>query len=151
MPEAKTIEVKVPQILKIENKTENAVAFVPYRENFQAILAKNGAIEFEAETAGQVLYYLGQTKVTVTEISAFDSKGDDDLTIIKTPMNAVIKNTSELVKSFQPYKENFSVDVEAGDTYKITVKTLGQALYYMGQATEGLTVELEEISSSTGI
>lgn len=147
MAEAKTIEVKVPQILKIENKTENAVAFVPYRENFQAILAKNSAIEFEAETAGQVLYYLGQTKVTVTKISAFDSESDD-LTLIKTPMNAVIKNTSQLVKSFQPYKENFSVDVEAGDTYKIAVKTLGQALYYMGQATDGLTVELEEISGS---
>lgn len=145
MAEAKTIEVKVPQILKIENKTENAVAFVPYRENFQAILAKNSAIEFEAETAGQVLYYLGQSKVTVTKISAFDSQSDD-LTLIKTPMNAVIKNTSQLVKSFQPYKENFSVDVEAGDTYKIVVKTLGQALYYMGQATDGLTVELEEIS-----
>lgn len=145
MAEAKTIEVKVPQILKIENKTENAVAFVPYRENFQAILAKNSAIEFEAETAGQVLYYLGQSKVTVTKISAFDS-ASDDLTLIKTPMNAVIKNTSQLVKSFQPYKENFSVDVEAGDTYKIAVKTLGQALYYMGQATDGLTVELGEIS-----
>lgn len=148
MAEAKTIEVKVPQILKIENKTENAVAFVPYRENFQAILAKNSAIEFEAETAGQVLYYLGQSKVTVTKISAFDSQSDD-LTLIKTPMNAVIKNTSQLVKSFQPYKENFSVDVEAGDTYKIVVKTLGQALYYMGQATDGLTVELEEIPSSS--
>lgn len=147
MAEAKTIEVKVPQILKIENKTENAVAFVPYRENFQAILAKNSAIEFEAETAGQVLYYLGQSKVTVTKISAFDSESDD-LTLIKTPMNAVIKNTSQLVKSFQPYKENFSVDVEAGDTYKIVVKTLGQALYYMGQATDGLTVELEETSGS---
>ena len=147
MAEAKTIEVKVPQILKIENKTENAVAFVPYRENFQAILAKNSAIEFEAETAGQVLYYLGQTKVTVTKISAFDSESDD-LTLIKTPMNAVIKNTSQLVKSFQPYKENFSVDVEAGDTYKIVVKTLGQALYYMGQATDGLTVELAEISGT---
>ena len=147
MAEAKTIEVKVPQILKIENKTENAVAFVPYRENFQAILAKNSAIEFEAETAGQVLYYLGQSKVTVTKISAFDSESDD-LTLIKTPMNAVIKNTSQLVKSFQPYKENFSVDVEAGDTYKIVVKTLGQALYYMGQATGGLTVELEKIPNS---
>lgn len=141
---AEEIKITLPQILKITNNTDRNVTFVPYRENFVTALAAGAAIEFEVKTAGQVLYYLKQSVLTVEQLTQFDSEGDDDLKIIKTPAKMLIKNTSSEVKTFVPYKENFTVEVKSGDSYNIPAETLGQVLYYLAQATAGLTVEIDE-------
>lgn len=42
---------------------------------------------------------------------------------------------------FIPYKENFTSYLGAGDTIKLEATTSGQVLYYLAQATDGLSVE----------
>ena len=140
------VTIKLPQVLKVENKTERAVAFVPYKENFKATLAAGKAMEFEVKTAGQVLYYLEQTEITVTQLTQFSVASDENTAIYKLPAKMVITNTSDKVKSFLPYKETFQVNVQAGDVYNVEADTLGQILYYLGQATDGLTVEDAELN-----
>ena len=54
------IVINVPATITIENKTNKVMNFIPYRENFQAEVASGDSYEFEAETAGQVLYYIAQ-------------------------------------------------------------------------------------------
>lgn len=141
---AEEIKIVAPQVLKITNSTNRSVTFVPYRENFTTALAAGAAIEFTADTAGQILYYLKQSVLTVEQLTAFEEAGDDNIKIIKTPAKMLITNTSKVTKVFMPYKENFTIEVKSGDSYNITVKTLGQVLYYLAQATDGLTVEIDE-------
>ena len=135
------IDVKVPAILKISNTSDINIPFVPYRENFVTSLAKGKAIEFSVDRAGQVLYYLKQAtpELVVKQITNFTAS-DGNTTVLETPAIMTLENKSELVKSFQPYKENFIVDVKGGDKYEIEVSTLGQILYYLAQGTTDLTV-----------
>ena len=135
------IDIKVPAKIRIENKSKRALSFAPYRENFTSVLAAGKAIEFSVDRAGQVLYYLQQAtdELVVKQLTAFTAS-DANTTVLETPALMTIENTSEAVKSFQPYKENFVIDVNAEDKYVIEVSTLGQILYYLAQATDGLTV-----------
>lgn len=56
-----TITIKLPAVITLSNTTsDRAIRFVPYRENFTTVIAAGDSIELEAETAGQVLYYLAQ-------------------------------------------------------------------------------------------
>lgn len=54
------VEIVVPAIITIENETDRAIGFVPYRENFTVYVKKGETITLEAATAGQVFYYLAQ-------------------------------------------------------------------------------------------
>ena len=141
---AQTIKIALPQILKVENTSDRALSFVPYRENFVSVLDAGKAFEFQVKTAGQALYYLEQNKTSeglvVSQLAAFDLAASETLSIFKTPAVMTLENTSAVIKTFAPYKENFTVDVAAGDKYEIEAETLGQILYYMAQATEGLDV-----------
>ena len=96
--------------------------------------------------SNQVLYYLEQTEITVTQLTQFSVASDENTAIYKLPAKMVITNTSDKVKSFLPYKETFQVNVQAGDVYNVEADTLGQVLYYLGQATDGLTVEYAELN-----
>lgn len=135
------IEIKLPQILKLDNKSDRAISFVPYRENFTTSLKAGTAIEFPVSTSGQVIYYFKQatSDFEVTQLTEFDS-ASDTLLLFELPSIITLHNTSSVVKTFQPYKENFTVDIEAGDSYKIEVTTVGQLLYYLAQKTDGLDV-----------
>ena len=135
------IKVQVPAKIRIENTSTRAMSFAPYRENFASVLAAGKAIEFSVDRAGQVLYYLKQAtpELVVKQITNFTAS-DGNTTVLETPAIMTLENKSELVKSFQPYKENFIVDVKGGDKYEIEVSTLGQILYYLAQGTADLTV-----------
>lgn len=63
-----------------------------------------------------------------------------DLEIV-LPAVITITNTSDRAIGFVPYRENFTVYVQAGDVVKLEATTAGQVFYYLAQATEGLTVE----------
>lgn len=63
------IVIPVPALITIRNNASKVMHFVPYRENFQAKLEPvkvvdgvvvEGEYVFEADTAGQVLYYIAQ-------------------------------------------------------------------------------------------
>lgn len=62
--------IKLPAKVTLTNGSkERAVRFVPYRENFTAVVPAGQSIELEAQTAGQVFYYLAQATedLTVTQ------------------------------------------------------------------------------------
>ena len=137
-----TLTINTPQVLKISNTSDLAIGFVAYRENFVSVLSAGFSIEFYAETPGQVLYYLKQATtngLTVEQLADFDEE-EENLILIETPATITITNTSNGTKSFIPYKENFVVDLAAGDEVELQAKTVGQVLYYLAQATTGLTV-----------
>lgn len=54
------IEIKLPALVTITNTGSSAKGFVPYRENFTTYVAAGDSVILEAQTAGQVLYYLAQ-------------------------------------------------------------------------------------------
>lgn len=145
------IEIKVPANIKLANTSDRAISFVPYRENFVTTLAKGVTLEFPVDKAGQVLYYLQQATegFAVSQIASFDS-ASETVKVFETPAVMTIANTSDVVKAFVPYRENFNVDVKAGDTYKVEASTIGQILYYMAQATEGLTVSYAKKTTNPG-
>lgn len=59
---------------------------------------------------------------------------------IVLPAIITIANTSEKQIGFVPYRENFTTYIPAGETITLEAQTAGQVLYYLAQATEGLTV-----------
>ena len=63
-----------PAKITIKNNTSKAMNFIPYRENFQVEIIAGDEYEFEAETAGQVLYYLAQ------DTTGADAQGGLDVT-----------------------------------------------------------------------
>ena len=66
---------------------------------------------------------------------------------------AVIKivNNATTAKVFAPYKENFVTTLAAGATIELQVKTSGQVLYYLGQASKDLAVSvLTDFDSTEG-
>ena len=145
------IDVKVPAKIKIKNTSTRAISFIPYRENFASTLAAGKTFEFPVDRAGQVFYYLKQATegLEVSQISAFD-EASADILVYETPALMTISNTSDLIKSFFPYKENFPVEVNPEDSYVVEVSTVGQILYYMAQATKGLTVTYAKKTVSPG-
>lgn len=65
-----TITISLPAVITLSNTSDRAIRFVPYRENFTTVIAAGDSVQLEAQTAGQVLYYLAQAtdglKVTHT-------------------------------------------------------------------------------------
>ena len=62
-------------------------------------------------------------------------------TDVKVPAILKISNTSDIDIPFVPYRENFVTSLAKGKAIEFSVETSGQALYYLKQATNGLTVE----------
>lgn len=62
-------------------------------------------------------------------------------TTIKLPAMITISNKSDHVIKFVPYRENFTTGIAAGDSVELEATTAGQVLYYLAQATDGLTVK----------
>ena len=75
----KDLVINVPAKIIIANYTDKAMNFIPYRENFQQEVKVGEAFEFEATTAGQVLYYLAQD----TSGTTADGKGLDVTQVAK--------------------------------------------------------------------
>lgn len=62
-------------------------------------------------------------------------------TQITLPAKIKLTNTSNRDIAFVPYKENFVTYIDAGSFVELEATTTGQVLYYLAQATDGLTVE----------
>lgn len=137
--------VTAPAIIRIANTSEFAKTFQAYKENFTTKLAAGQALEFEVKTSGQVLYYLNQATTGLT-VEVVDDYTEDDTTIkLNTPALITLNNTSAKIIGFIPYRENFQYDIAGGDEVQLTATNVGQVLYYLAQATEGLEVTQEEI------
>ena len=68
----KDLVINVPATITITNNSGKAMNFIPYRENFQQEVVAGEAYEFEATTAGQVLYYLAQDTSGADAIGGLD-------------------------------------------------------------------------------
>lgn len=135
-----TKTVTAPAVIKIKNNSTVSKVFAPYKENFPVTLAANGVIELQLKTSGQILYYLEQA----TKDLSVEILNDFDATVgaikIYAQETVTLTNNSAKTIGFIPYKENFQYNIGAGDAVSITTSNAGQVLYYLGQATEGLTV-----------
>jgi hypothetical protein len=135
------LNIVTPAKIQIKNTTEAVKSFVPYKENFMTHIAAGTGIEFEVETAGQVLYFLDQATegLEVAQIADFTS-GDDTIVKLNVPATITITNVSDKTVGFVPYRENFQHDIVAGDVVTLQAKTVGQVLYYLAQGSKDLTV-----------
>lgn len=61
----------------------------------------------------------------------------NDELVISVPAIVTLRNIDNKQVSFVPYKENFKVGINAGQTVRIEVATAGQVFYYLSQAVEG--------------
>ena len=59
---------------------------------------------------------------------------------IKLPAYVTLKNKSNSVVKFAPYKENFNTSLDAGESLVLTATTAGQVFYYLLQANDALEV-----------
>lgn len=132
--------IKLPAIIKIANNGDKAQSFQPYHENFMVSVPAGVAVEFEVSTVGQYFYYLKQAigTLVITSISEFDG-ASETIIVIDLPSMVTLTNTSDVVKTFIPYREGFAVEIAAGDAVELEATTAGQVLYYLAQETEGLT------------
>ena len=135
--------ITTPVTITIKNVSDKVQRFVPYKENFATSVGAGTSIQLVAETVGQVLYYQKQAIAGALEIGPDVAIAASNV-VIASPAKIVIENTSDRVKMFVPYRENFSQEVAVGDSYTFEVKTAGQALYYASQETDGLNVDIEE-------
>lgn len=67
-----TITIYVPAKITIENKGTKLETFIPKGENFQVPVEAGDKVEFIADTAEKVFYYLGQAtaNLAVTQVDA---------------------------------------------------------------------------------
>lgn len=141
--------VTAPAIIRIANTSEVAKTFQAYKENFTTKLAAGQALEFEVKTSGQVLYYLAQATTGLTVEVVEDYTSDDDTTTkLNVPALITLNNTSTKTIGFIPYRENFQYDIAGGDEVQLTATNVGQVLYYLAQATEGLEVTFAEVAAA---
>lgn len=137
------IIAKAPAKIQIKNTSDLVKVFVPYKENFTTALAAKSGIEFEVQTAGQVLYFLKQATegLEVKVINEFTSN-DETIKKLNVPAKVTLTNVSEEVVGFIPYRENFQFNIEKDGKVELTATTAGQVLYYLAQGVAGkLTVE----------
>ena len=71
------IVVNVPATITIANNADKVMNFIPYRENFQVEVKPGESYEFEAETAGQVLYYMAQDTNGADATGGLDVKQEE--------------------------------------------------------------------------
>ena len=136
-----TLTITLPVILKITNIGAHAQSFQPYHENFTVAVPAGVAVELEATTFGQYAYYMKQAceGLTVEKIAEFDV-ASASIIVIDVPAMVTLTNVSNRVKAFTPYRENFMVDIAAGDSIVLEASSCGQVLYYLAQADADLTV-----------
>ena len=136
-----TLTITTPAIVKITNTGLKEQSFQPYHENFMVTIPAGVSVEIETTTVGQYLYYTKQatTNLTVETIGSFDD-ASDTIIVINTPALVTLTNISQRVKAFQPYRENFAVELNAGDSIVLETATAGAVLYYLAQADKDLTV-----------
>ena len=137
------IIAKAPAKIQIKNTSDLVKVFVPYKENFTTALAAKSGIEFEVQTAGQVLYFLKQATegLEVKVINEFTSN-DETIKKLNVTAKVTLTNVSEEVVGFIPYRENFQFNIEKDGKVELTATTAGQVLYYLAQGVTGkLTVE----------
>jgi hypothetical protein len=139
---AETLNVVAPAKISIKNTSEVSKRFVPYKENFTILIGAGAEYSFEVKTSGQVLYYLAQATdgLEIKTVEAFSG------TKINVPAKITLTNTSDMSIGFVPYKENFQYDIEAGNSVELVTENVGQTLYYLAQATEGLEVTQDEVT-----
>ena len=132
--------IEVGQV-KLTNKSDKVVQFIPYKENFATAIEAGKSIVLPVDTVGQVFYYIKQANedlVVEHAKTGLEKEGD---TVITLPQTLTITNESTKSIAFVPYRENFQIDVAAGDSYEFEVKTAGQYIYYFNQETLGLDVD----------
>lgn len=136
-----TLNIELPAIMKITNTGASAQSFQPYHENFNVGIPAGVSVEFEVMTAGQYFYYMKQAKenLVVEKIAEFDV-ASETITVIDVPATITLTNISNRIKTFQPYHENFSVEMQAGDVINLEATTVGQVLYYVAQRDSDLSV-----------
>ena len=137
------IIAKAPAKIQIKNTSDLVKVFVPYKENFTTALAAKSGIEFEVQTAGQVLYFLNQATegLEVKVINEFTSN-DETIKKLNVPAKVTLTNVGEEVVGFVPYRENFQFNIEKDGKVELTATTAGQVLYYLAQGIANkLTVE----------
>ena len=139
-----TLTIELPAIIKISNTGSKPQSFQPYHENFTVSVPEGIAVEFEVATAGQYFYYMKQAVegLAVEELASFDV-ASDSIIVIDLPSMVTLTNVSSRIKTFRPYRENFDVELGAGDVVKLEATTTGQVLYYTAQADSDLTVSHE--------
>lgn len=140
------LTVSAPAKIKITNNSGVVKKFAPYKENFTVDVANGSTVEFEVKTSGQVLYYLKQktTGLDVEVMSGEFDSASDTITVLNVPAKVTIANKSEKEIGFIPYKENFPYYIAKNDSVILTADNVGQVLYYLAQATEGLEVKQEK-------
>lgn len=127
----------------VATASDRAFRFIPYKENFVTTVPAKKSLALKATTVGQYLYYKKQ---------GFEpSESPVDITIY-APATVTITNNTDKVMNFIPYRENFQVEIAAGDAYEFNTETAGQTLYYMAQDTTGPDVkgglDVEQIAKS---
>ena len=138
--------IKTPGRLKLVNATEKAIQFVPYKENFATTILAGNTLVLGYETVGQYFYYMKQAALGLTVEAVGENEKiaeTDTVKVISVPSKVTVTNTNAVggaSVSFIPYRENFWVDVAAGESYEFDAKTAGQCIYYLNQATEALTI-----------
>ena len=140
-----TTELQFPVWVKVENVSDKEQSFQPYHENFNVAIPAGVAIEFKALNLGQYVYYTKQATANLA-VSTLEQADDASDTIIVLNVDAehaltlLITNVANRVKGFNVYRENFNVDLAAGDAIQFETNTVGQTLYYLAQADKDLTV-----------
>lgn len=116
-------------------KAEKDFTFVPYKENFVYTVKAGDTIQFTATTVGQSFYYYKQGLTIGNAVAP--------TVTIALPAKITLTNTGDKPIAFVPYKENFTQEIAVGDKFIIPATTVGQVLYYLLQAGEGLSVAQE--------
>ncbi len=149
------LEIYTPAVIGLSNISgSNSATFLPYKENFKVAIPANTQLQIPAKTAGQVLYYYGQaTKDISVEYLGEDftlgpNGNGTGVVYIALPAIVSLENTGDRKVGFVPYMENFTTYLNAGDSIEITANTVGQVLYYLAQATDGLSVSQEPVDPS---
>ena len=132
--------IEVGQV-KLTNKSDKVVQFIPYKENFATAIEAGKSVVLPVETVGQVFYYIKQANEDLAVEHAETGLAKEGDTVITLPQILTITNESTKSIAFVPYRENFQIDVAAGDSYEFEVKTAGQYIYYFNQETLGLDVD----------
>ena len=143
------LELDFPVWVKIQNVGAKEQAFQPYHENFNVAVPAGVSFEFPVQTLGQYVYYTNQA-VEGLEVSKIAEADDASATNIvlnvggEATISLVITNISERIKAFNVYRENFNVELAAGDAIEFETQTVGQTLFYLAQADKDLTVAQAE-------
>ena len=121
-------------------KAEKDFTFVPYKENFVYTVKAGDTIQLTATTVGQSFYYYKQGLAIGDAVAP--------TVTITLPAKITLTNTGDKPVAFVPYKENFTQEIAVGDKFIIPATTVGQVLYYLLQAGEGLSVVQEAVANA---